>query len=183
MFILYAVVLGLIAGLLLGGRPAGLGTLSFRWAWVFLAGLAIQVVLFSDAVTSRIGDLGALIYVLSTALVVAAVVANRRITGLPVVAVGAVCNLAAIVANGGYMPASLSALATLGRVPKIVYSNSAVVQDPALAPLGDVFALPSWLPFSNIFSVGDVLIGLGVAIVIVVAMRARPADPLSPGAA
>ena len=38
----------------------------------------------------------------------------------------------------------------------------------------DIFALPSWLPFANVFSIGDVLIGLGIVAAIVIAMR-RPA--------
>ena len=44
---------------------------------------------------------------------------------------------------------------------------------PALLPLTDLFALPAWLPFANVFSVGDVLIGVGVAATIALAMRVR----------
>ncbi len=177
MFILYALLIGVVVGLLLGGRPSGLSELRFRWSWVFLAGLMVQLILFSDAVTERVGALGAPIYVVSTGLVLAAVVANRAIPGMLVVALGAASNLAAIVANGGYMPASISAMEALGKVEKTVYSNSSVVPQPALAPLTDIFALPSWLPLTNIFSVGDVLIGVGVGLVIVLAMRrARPAQ-------
>jgi hypothetical protein len=142
-----------------------------------LGGLLVQVVLFSEFVTSRIGDAGPPIYAASTAAVVLAVIANRRITGMPVVALGAACNFAAIVANGGFMPASLAALQAHGKGPSTVYSNSVVTPDPALAPLTDIFALPNWLPFANVFSVGDVLIGLGVAIVIVAAMRRLPPEP------
>ena len=46
-----------------------------------------------------------------------------------------------------------------------------MMADPALRPLTDIFALPTWIPFANVFSVGDVLIGVGVAIVIAVGMR------------
>ena len=58
------------------------------------------------------------------------------------------------------------------------FSNSVVVADPALRPLTDIFALPAWLPFANVFSIGDVLIGVGIAVVIALAMRrdARPAS-------
>jgi len=39
-----------------------------------------------------------------------------------------------------------------------------------------VIALPGWLPFTNIVSIGDILIALGIVVVIVAAMRAgRPA--------
>jgi hypothetical protein len=176
MFILYAVLIGLLVGLLAGGRPAGLATLQFRLGWLAVAGFAAQVILFSAPVTERIGDLGAPLYVLSTAAVFLVLLANARIPGLPVVALGAAANLAAIVANGGYMPASAAALIAAGKIPASGYSNSAVLTDPLLGPLTDVFALPTWLPFTNVFSVGDVLIGVGIAIAIAVAMRRRPVD-------
>ena len=173
MFILYGVLIGVLIGFLAGGRTAGLANLQFRWAKVVFAGLLVQIVLFSDPVTARIGALGPPIYVLSTAAVAVAIVANWSIRGVPIVAAGAFSNLAAIVANGGFMPASPAALAALDRLPKDEYSNSAVLPNAALAPLTDIFALPAWLPFANIFSIGDVLIGVGVVMVIVAAMRAR----------
>ena len=176
MFILYAIVIGLALGLLLGGRMAGLGDLHFRWPWLFMAGLLAQIVLFSDAVTQSIGDLGVPIYIGSTAVVLAAVLLNRRITGMPIVALGAFSNFAAIVANGGYMPADPGALAALGKVEPTVYSNSAVVAHPMLGPLTDLFALPTWLPYANVFSVGDIVIVVGVATVIVSAMRRTVPD-------
>jgi hypothetical protein len=183
MFILYALVVGLVLGLALGGRPAGLGTLTFRWPWVFLAGLVVQLVLFSDAVTERVGDLGPPIYVGSTAIVFVAVLANRAIPGMTIVALGSLSNLLAILANGGYMPASAEGLRSLGWLPETVYSNSAVLPNPALEPLTDIFALPSWLPGANVFSIGDVLIGLGVVVIIVAAMRRRPAGEAGGAAA
>lgn len=168
---LYAIPIALVVGVLVGGRLSGLAELRFRWGWVIVAGLAAQVVLFSEAVTSWIGEAGVPFYVASTAIVLAALAANWRIAGVPIVIAGAACNLAAIVANGGYMPASPEALAAIGRTLGDEYSNSAVVPEPALAPLTDIFAMPTWLPWHNVFSIGDVLISLGVGLVIVVAMR------------
>jgi hypothetical protein len=175
-FILYAILIGFAIGLLVGGRPAGLATLQFRLGWLAVAGFAAQVVLFSAPVTERIGGLGAPLYVLSTTVVFIVLLANARIPGLPVVALGAAANLAAIVANGGYMPASAEALIAAGKIPASGYSNSAVLTDPRLGPLTDIFTLPTWLPFTNVFSVGDILIGVGIAIAVVVAMRRAPAD-------
>ena len=171
MFILYALVIGLIVGFAAGGRFAGLAALQFRWAGVMVAGLFVQIVLFSDQVTVWIGAAGPPIYVLSTLVVLGAVIANRGIGGMPIVALGAASNFVAIVVNGGFMPAAPSALQALAKVPSTVYSNSALVPDPVLAPLTDAFALPPWVPFANVFSIGDVLIGVGVAIVIFTAMR------------
>jgi hypothetical protein len=182
MFILYAVLAGLLLGLALGGRPSGLGRLEFRWAPLILLGMAVQVALFSDPIASRVGSAGPAIYVASTVVVLVAVLRNWRIAGLPIVAAGAAANLAAIVANGGYMPASASALAAQGRLESTVYSNSALLADPALAPLTDIFAMPTWLPFANVFSVGDVLIAIGVGVAIVAAMRSTPRVVLADGA-
>lgn len=176
MFILYAIPAGILAGFLLGGRLQGLSTIQFRWAWVFLLGLAVQLVLFSDYVTERIGEAGVPIYVGSTLAVAAVIAMNLRIRGMPIVLLGALSNLVAIVANGGYMPASVEAMQSLGKPVKGGYSNSSFVPDPALPWLTDIFALPPWLPFSNVFSVGDILIGLGVVVVISSAMR-RPVAP------
>jgi len=171
MFILYSLVIGLVVGWLAGGRISGLGAIQFRWPWVMLGALMVQLALFSDQVTSWIGDLGAPIYVASTVAVALAVVANRAIPGMLLITIGAASNLAAIVANGGYMPSSPGAQAALGKVAATVYSNSVVLPDPALSPLTDIFAMPPWLPMANVFSLGDVLIGLGVVVVIVSAMR------------
>jgi hypothetical protein len=168
---LYAIPIGLLIGLALGGRIDRLATLSFRWLPLALAGLAVQVALFSTPLTDRIGALGPPLYVASSAAVLAVVLRNRAIRGMPVVAIGAAANLLAIVANGGFMPASSSALGLLGRAPEAAYSNSVVVADPALASLTDIFAMPAWVPFANVFSIGDVLIGIGVVVTIVAAMR------------
>jgi hypothetical protein len=177
MFILYAVIIGLGLGVLVGGRVSGIGAIHFRWGWLAVLGFGIQVVLFSAPVTERIGSLGVPIYVGSTALVLVALLRNAALPGLWIVALGAFSNMAAIATNGGYMPAAPGALAALGRGAETVYSNSSVVAHPALEPLTDVFAIPHGIPFANVFSVGDVLIGLGVAVAIVVAMKRAAVPP------
>jgi Family of unknown function (DUF5317) len=175
MFILYPVAIGVVLGLLVGGRLEGLAALRIRWAPAIAVGLVAQIVLFSEPVAARVGDLGPALYVGSTTIVLVTVIRNWAIPGMAIVAAGAASNLLAIVANGGYMPAGLSALAALGKVEPGIYSNSTLLPDPVLAPLTDIFALPRWVPGANIFSVGDILIGLGCAAVVVIAMRTRAA--------
>jgi hypothetical protein len=173
-FVLYAIPLGIAIGYLMGGRLDRLGQLQFEWGWLAVVGLAIQIVLFSGFVEAGLGrGVGEAIYVASTGAVLVAVWRNLSVPGLPVVAVGAISNLAAIVANEGIMPTTAEALAAAGMGADEGFSNSAVVPDPALAPLTDIFALPPWLPLSNVFSIGDVLIGLGIVVVIALGMRGR----------
>jgi hypothetical protein len=172
MFILYAIPIGIVVGYLLGGRLDRLSTIRFRWAPLALLGLAVQIALFSDPLAGVIGDAGPPIYVASAAVVLVAVLRNLDIAGLPIVALGAGSNLLAIVANGGFMPADPAAAAVIGGISP--NSNSTVMTDPALAPLTDIFAIPAWVPFANVFSVGDVMLGLGIAITIAAGMRTRP---------
>jgi hypothetical protein len=174
-FILLGIGTGLIVGALLGGSPERLRGLQFRLVPLAIAGLVGQLILFSPPVADQVPeDLGRLVYVLSTAAVLAAVIANVRIPGVPVVALGASLNLVAIFANGGVMPADPAAVATAGLVYDDGFSNSAVVADPRLWPLTDIFAVPAGLPFANVFSVGDVLIAIGLAWVVAAGMRRAP---------
>ena len=176
MFILYAIPVGLLIGRLLGGRVEHLAEIRFRWAPLALAGLLAQVVLFAGPVASTVGSLGPPLYVASTAAVLVAVLRNVRLPGIALVVAGALSNLAAIVANGGVMPASPEAVAGLGMEASDGFSNSVVLSDPALRPLTDIFALPAWVPFANVFSIGDVLIAVGVAVAIASGMSGRDAD-------
>lgn len=181
MFVLYALLVAIPLGLLLGGRIERLGETHVRWAPLAIAGLAIQLVLFADPVAAVVGDAGPPVYVTSTALVLAVVLANLSLPGVPVIALGAASNLVAILANGGWMPADPAALATAGETIGDGYSNSIVVADPALRPLTDIFATPAWLPLSNVFSVGDVLIAAGLAWAVVAAMRRVVRPGTAPG--
>jgi hypothetical protein len=180
-FILYAVVASLILGIATGGSPARLGSLSLRWAPLIALGMAVQLALFSSPLGNAIGDAAPIVYVLSNAIVLVAVAANLAVPGLVLVLAGGASNLLAIIANGGYMPVSLGALEAMGRLPKEGYSNSAPLDVVALGPLTDVFTMPTWVPMSNVFSVGDVLIGAGVAIAVVAAMHGRGV-PVTPPA-
>lgn len=176
MLLLYFVAAGLVLGRLAGGRFGHLGEVRFDWWPVALGGLAFQVVLFSEPLGSRVGNAGPVLYVLSTVVVMAALLRNLRLYGFPVIALGAGLNLAAILLNGGLMPADPAAFAALtGQpvVPTDLFSNSVIVSsDAPLAYLGDTLVLPRPMPFANVFSIGDVAIGLGAVIFITVAMRA-----------
>jgi hypothetical protein len=174
-FMLYGVGAGIVAGYLRGGGLSRLADLPLRWVWLAIGALAAQVVLFLPGVGEALGGLAPVAYVATGVAILAVVLRNLRIPGMAIVAAGAACNLVAIVANGGSMPASPAALASLGWTASEAYSNSVVLADPAVAPLTDLFAMPAWLPFANVFSVGDVLIAVGIAVVVARGMGRRAA--------
>ena len=193
MFILYGVLIGLLIGVVTGGSAALLGRLRFRWGPVVMLGMAAQLLLFSSPIGDALGPAAPAVYMATNGVVLAAVARNLAIPGLALVLLGGASNLVAMIANGGYMPVSRAALEAMGRGPANGgYSNSALLDHVQLAPLTDIFAMPTWLPVANVFSVGDVLIGVGVAIAIVAGMHGRgprleaaptgPADPVgAPG--
>jgi Family of unknown function (DUF5317) len=165
--ILYGLGLGIALGLLLRGRLMALAYLELHWSWVGLAAIGFQLLLFSTPLGNALGPVAPVAYVLSTGAVLLAVIANLHRPGMPLVAVGAVFNLAAVVANGGYMPSTASALALAGRTAEGGYTNSVVLGQPALAPLTDIFAVPWLVPLANVFSIGDLLIAAGVCLLVV----------------
>jgi Family of unknown function (DUF5317) len=182
MFMLWAIPAGILAGLAGRGRLDALADLHFRWAGLAVAGLVAQVALFTQAGSELAGGFGPALYVLSTLAVFVAVVRNIRVRGMVIVALGSISNLAAISVNGGAMPADPAALATAGLDGPGSHTNSVVLADPALRPLTDIFAIPASWPLANVFTIGDVLIGVGIVAVIALAMRARPAGAPSPAA-
>ena len=174
MFILYAIPVGIVIGLLLRGRLSGVASLQIRAGIVMVAGLWAQVLLFSTPIGDALGSAAPAAYVTSTFAVLVAILVNLHIPGLSFVAAGAACNLLVIVANGGVMPADAAAYAEQGRTAADTYSNTAMLHEPVLGFLGDVIALPTWLPGTNVISLGDILIAIGIVTTLAVAMvRAR----------
>jgi hypothetical protein len=174
MFMLWAIPAGILVGLVVGGRLSNLSSLRFKWGWLALSGLLVQLVLFTPTGEALAGSAGPALYLASTLVVFVAVLRNVRLSGMPLVLLGAASNLLAIAANGGSMPASAEAMDIAG-LPPGDHANSVVLADPALRPLTDIFALPAWLPMANVFSIGDVLIAVGIVWTIAATMRHRVA--------
>ncbi len=161
MFLVVLVVAGALAVPALGGRLSALADVRPRLAWVLFTALAFQVLSIYLPGLPRGARVALGVASYPVALVFVA--ANRHLPGMPLAALGAALNSLAIVANGGVMPASRAALAAAGLpLDRRGYENSAVVAHPRLWFLGDVFAVPRGWPLPNVFSVGDVLVALGI---------------------
>jgi hypothetical protein len=165
MLLLYAIPIGILLGLAAGGRLAPLGAVRIRWWPLALGGLLFQLVLFSPPVAAVVGAMGPVLYVGSTAVVLVALLANLSQPGFMIILGGALMNLAVISLNGGQMPAAPEAMFAahgVAGVPTPHFSNSIIAAEGTpLWFLGDVFVLPRPFPMANVFSAGDVLIGVG----------------------
>lgn len=170
--ILIAAALACVASVpLSGGRLGRLIDLRLRWAWAALGALALQVVITTLAPGGSAG-LHELLHVTSYLLAGAFIVANRRVSGLPILALGAALNSLAIAANHAVMPASARAMRLAGLASNEHFANSAPVAHPHLLPLGDVIPVPGPWPLGNVVSIGDLLIVLGLLVVLHRACRA-----------
>jgi hypothetical protein len=173
--LIVAMAAGLAAGYALGGRLRNLEHLQLRLTWLVVAALAVQLVIFSPLGDWVPEDASVAVHMASYALLLVFAVLNRGNVGVLLAGGGTLLNAVVITANGGYMPASRRALDLAGLVTtSATHNNSAVAEHgDHLLVLGDVMAVPGGIPFfSNVFSVGDVLIAVGVALLLATAMRA-----------
>jgi hypothetical protein len=159
---------------LFGGHFGALRQLRIQKGRFLVAALALQVLVL-EVLASQLGaGIAALLHVASYSLAVVFLWWNRHIRGLWLIGIGGLCNLVAIAANGGVMPASPSARAAAGLADVGgEFANSAPIAAPRLAFLGDVFAWPASVPLANVFSVGDVLLVVGAAVVLHAAAGSR----------
>jgi hypothetical protein len=168
------VVVAVARGLALGGSLGQLAEIRLRAAWLFLAAIALQVIAFpvSGMPWRTHETVASVLWVASYGLLVVAALLNRRLTGVPIVAIGMCLNLAAILANRGTMPVGYEAMHAAGRASE-THANSTAMSDPNLPWLVDRWPAPDWLPLANVFSVGDVVIVLGAFVIVLAGMGVR----------
>jgi hypothetical protein len=155
------------------GRVIALADLPLRRPGLAVAAIAIQVVVIS-LLPGGDHTFHTTLHVGSYVLLGAFAWSNRHIAGVPVIALGGLSNFVAIVANGGVMPADADAIASLAhKTAKGDFANSQVLDHPKLQFLGDVFATPASWPLHNVFSIGDMILIVGVAVLVHVACGSR----------
>lgn len=181
MFILYAVVLGLILGYATRGRLKHMILRPLYWKALALFAFAIQLVVFSNLpfveTLPRIFIIVS--HYVSYLCLLVFVARNIKNAGILIVGTGIFLNSLVIFLNGGHMPTipenfrntSVGRSADVINQGEAVHNSAKLTADTILPWLGDIFYLPSWVPLSNVFSIGDVLIALGICIYIIVNMH------------
>lgn len=183
MLYLAGLVLGVAAGYAVRGRLRHLtANVRFPWVWLVYAVLAAQVFLGYGRASWLTGDVKLAILLSSYGVLIVwlIVVAIKHPSWLRaafgVIASGTLMNVVAIAPNRG-IPVSRWAMEAAGAtVPSGVANRFAVKHvfagpDTVLNWLGDVIPVP---PLRDVISIGDVVIGLGVALVVAAGMRMRP---------
>jgi len=161
-----AVLAGFLVALARGGRPSQLAELPLRLGWLAMTAVLAQLyVIYSpaDRVEADRSLHSALLVASYTALL-AMVWANRRVAGMAVLALGLWMNMAVILANGGFMPVSPEAVLVAG-----TRAADSLPDEGASWYLSDAIA-DGRLPYSKVYSLGDLFLGAGVFLVIQLSM-------------
>ncbi len=183
----FVAVLAIAAGLCLGGKITRLGDVEIPRLMFLLASLACGSLLVFPFATSlrSIGYLPFLLTLVSYGLLFCFLWPSKRLPGFKFVGAGAFLNFLVEVFNQGRMPVSLAGLpedvvsAELGKLAGSL-THQAIGPNTRLAFLADLyrFRLPGLR--SSMFSVGDVVLGIGIAwFIIHVMVRAFPQTPVN----
>jgi hypothetical protein len=149
---------------LFGGSLSRLTGIRLRYTWLVVLALGLQV-LITEVITGAPRPLLISLHLESYVMVAFVLWSNRALPGLLVLGTGGMLNAVVIALNDGTLPASARALRQAGfATTSTDFANSGVLAHPILPWFGDLIATPSWLPFRNVMSIGDVLALLGAAI-------------------
>ena len=171
MFFICAVIIGVILGYLRRGRIRHLASLQLRsWGLVVIA-LLIQLAIFPLFSEQPLFPYAtAFLHFLSYGLIFLFLFHNHHVRSFCLVGLGSFLNLLVISLNGGYMPSSLTALERSGAkevaahlLEKGVHGNVILMSgETSLNFFGDFLYLPWRQPFVSAFSIGDLLLALGL---------------------
>ena len=171
---------GLVVGLLAGGRISRLAEIRFRWPVVVLVAYAAREldVLYTPLARSWLSPL---FYTAAlAALAIWTLLHRDRVPGIWIVAIGMVMNFMVVAANLGHMPVPLW-LADRG--PHELIEKGVLGQYVLEGPnthlnfLDDWIQLPGTLGriFPQAYSPGDLVAVVGMAVTVFLSMRPRPA--------
>ncbi len=180
MILAWAVVLGLVASLVRHrSRIASrIAAISLRSAWLALLALALQYPLLrAPGGSTQELRVEQVLFLVSHLLLLAFVWRNRQSLGIQILGSGVLCNLAAILANGGFMPITPETLVKInpGSAPGqwpigIHYFHSKDVilsqEETRLWVLSDILVLPPPFPWPTAFSLGDLLLAAGIIVLL-----------------
>jgi len=176
MILLCAVIIGLTAGLVRAQiRKRKYHPLVLHQWWLVFLAVVPQLFAFSfPATQSHFNSFWARFILIASQLILLAFIwRNRRELPLWIVGTGLALNLLVIVINGGWMPMSPETLVkirpdlaneTLLTGVRVGFGKDFLL-DPTsthLWFLSDIFVLPAWFPYRVAFSLGDILVALGI---------------------
>jgi len=172
---LIIVVISIVIAVIVNKGLRGIEHKKVEQFYLILLGFAIQLVIFSQEFSySKLNFLTPILYIYSLLILLIFMVLNLQYKGIKIAGIGFLSNLAAIVSNGGYMPQDLMKIELVWGQEKVEllkqtgHFNNAISMSPNthLNFLGDIIAIPKPRFLMGVYSIGDVIITIGIAIFI-----------------
>jgi len=168
------VIVAVAIALMRGGHIGNLSNLPLRKIGWFISAFLLQILLrllSGRVVTVKYGPL---IHIISYVFIVIGLWYNWKVREVKIIGIGVLLNFIVIVANGGRMPVlintpnlksiSLRELAALANGSNPIHSL--YNKSTRFGFLSDIFSLPAFFLYPVIFSIGDLILSVGVFILI-----------------
>jgi hypothetical protein len=178
------IFVGIIVGFILKGKITNLADLKLQGFSLVLISLAVQLAILATPLATLpwLVQNGNLIYVLSMDVLILGLLYNRRYGwSFWLIIIGTACNIIVVAQNGGAIPVDLNklSLATGENVASLSDKFAAHTELSYRTPLtpqsdlgwmGDIIHIP--LPFfnTNVYSIGDIIISIGLAAFVIKVM-------------
>lgn len=151
------------------------GVPAIRGLWLLVVAMVPQLIVFFVPGVQRLAirEVASVVLVVSQLLLLLFVWQNRNSPGFWVLGLGLFMNFVVIVINGGLMPISLETVQRLAPAAnldqleigeRLGSSKDILLNEDQirLAFLSDRFTFPGWFPHRVAFSIGDILIAIGI---------------------
>jgi hypothetical protein len=163
------IIISLIVGFLRKGNLRALSHLKLKWGWVFPVLLLTQIFVFTfQNDIPFLGQASDSIYIVVYIVGLVFLFMNRHHKGFNLIWIGVFLNFIVMVVNGGRMPVSVEASAVLdpGYIQALkdgLYGKHAILTEATkLGFLGDIIPLSDPYPRTQIISIGDVIMNIGI---------------------
>ncbi|MEH7247099.1 DUF5317 domain-containing protein [Neobacillus niacini] len=163
------ILISFIVGILRKGNLRAFSQLKLKWGWVFPLLLVVQLAVFMLQNDSELlGQLSGSIYIVVYIIGLLFLFLNRENPGFILIFIGVFLNFLVMVLNGGRMPVSVEAAAVLdpGYIEALQESlyakHTALTSSTHLGLLGDVIPISDPYPRTQIISIGDIIMNIGI---------------------
>jgi Family of unknown function (DUF5317) len=163
------IIISFIVGFFRKGNLKGLAQLELKWGWIFPLLLVVElVVFFLQNEIKFLGQASGYIYIVVYSIGLLFLFLNRSNPGFLLILIGVFLNFLVMVTNGGRMPVSLEAAAVLdpGYIEALKESlyakHTMLTSSTHLGFLGDVIPISDPYPRTQIISIGDIIMNIGI---------------------
>jgi len=179
-FVLVVLACALCLSLATGGRLRYIENFHLKALPLGVGAFVVQLLIFTSRGESLLGALLPGVYVLTLLMLLAFLLLNRRVFGVPILLVGLMLNVLVIGANHGRMPVDPQALVATGQgshaeelVRDGTAANVVLMSDQThLNFLGDYIVLPFLGDMGSAYSAGDLVALAGEAALVFGMVRA-----------